>query len=246
MKYINKIGIPTPNILITDGIRLTENNNRRYERGESISIDRNIYGHKDVKDSLRNLQNHKCCYCESRITQITYGDVEHIRPKGAYKQHLGDSKNKPGYYWLAYEWNNLLLSCEICNRTYKIDHYPLVNPGTRCTSHLMDLMQEEALLIDPSIENPDDHISFRKEIMYPKTRKGKVTIKYIGLNRANLNEDRSSKLDLISKLEFAHKKYPHDDELKRVFYDTLRDSIIKNGEYSKMIEINFASYLPNL
>ena len=67
----------------------------------------------------------KCAYCESLITNNQPGDVDHYRPKG----RVMDANNKPvmittalgenphpGYYWLAYQFSNLLPSCIDCNR----------------------------------------------------------------------------------------------------------------------------------
>lgn len=90
------------------------------------------YKDPDVKKSLVKLFHEKCAYCETRVMHAQPGDVEHFRPKSAVNTKLKGianlSKNvkvppaekeeiKPGYYWLAADWNNLLLSCNTCNRT---------------------------------------------------------------------------------------------------------------------------------
>ncbi|MEZ5007772.1 MAG: hypothetical protein R2753_06420 [Chitinophagales bacterium] len=62
------------------------------------------------KKELVNSQGKKCCYCEKPIDK---GDLEHYRPKKGWKQNNGAAMTKPGYYWLAYRWRNLLLSCKI-------------------------------------------------------------------------------------------------------------------------------------
>ncbi|HEU0246381.1 MAG TPA: hypothetical protein VFR38_04775, partial [Gaiellaceae bacterium] len=56
----------------------------------------------------------KCAYCEGAWEGTAPVDVEHWRPKGGY---VADGRlKKPGYYWLAAEWLNLLPSCIDCNR----------------------------------------------------------------------------------------------------------------------------------
>ena len=70
---------------------------------KKFKFDASIYGHKTVKEALIKAQNGKCCFCESKVTHIAYGDVEHFRPKAGYKQNKNDSLCRPGYYWLAYD-----------------------------------------------------------------------------------------------------------------------------------------------
>lgn len=58
------------------------------------------YKHDDIKEALIDMFHGKCAYCESDITHIDYGHIEHFKPKGT-----------PAYYELAVEWDNLLLAC---------------------------------------------------------------------------------------------------------------------------------------
>jgi hypothetical protein len=89
---------------------------------------------KDLKDwLLENTFHQKCAYCERAISGY-YGDAEHYRPKGAVKYRTGAGtletptckildptqgrmvdRPHPGYFWLAYDWHNLLPSCVYCN-----------------------------------------------------------------------------------------------------------------------------------
>ena len=101
-----------------------------YESGHKTSLprfDSGIYGQKSVKDALQKAQHDKCAFCESKITHIAYGDVEHFRPKAGYRQEPKDPLVRPGYYWLAYEWSNLLFCCQLCNQRFKGNHFPLAD-----------------------------------------------------------------------------------------------------------------------
>jgi hypothetical protein len=89
---------------------------------------------KDLKDWLKeHVFYERCAYCERQISGY-YGDAEHFRPKGAVLCQdaagaLGcpdceivnpiDGQpltlGHPGYFWLAYDWRNLLPSCVYCN-----------------------------------------------------------------------------------------------------------------------------------
>src|ERR1043166_1757000 len=90
-----------------------------------------IYNDPDVKEALRVAQNNKCCYCERCFEDSAYLHIEHYRPKGAYKQNRRDKRRFPGYYWLAYDWDNLYLSCHPCNCSHKGDLFPLADPAER-------------------------------------------------------------------------------------------------------------------
>jgi 5-methylcytosine-specific restriction endonuclease McrA len=67
---------------------------------------------KTAKARLKAESHGKCAYCEAPTSAIAHGDVEHFRPKSVY-------------WWLAYCYDNLLFSCQICNQVFKSDHFPV-------------------------------------------------------------------------------------------------------------------------
>ena len=124
-------------------------------------VKESIYKADDVRDQLLEDQHYKCAYCESRITR-EYNDVEHYRPKSVY-------------YWLGHDWNNLLYSCDLCNRTYKKTNFPLKNEANRVTvPGSTDV--EEPLVINPAFEEPTEHIRFNRYMLVGITDEGKNTI----------------------------------------------------------------------
>ncbi len=78
-----------------------------------------IYGSKPVKRILVAAHSCKCCYCERKYDEPRHLAVEHFRPKTAVRQSNKHKEQYPGYYWLAYDWDNLLLSCHECNSDWK-------------------------------------------------------------------------------------------------------------------------------
>lgn len=95
------------------------------------------YGHPRVKDELVKMFHGKCAYCESKITVVTYGAIEHFRPKSEYPD-------------LTFEWSNLLLSCDVCNDgSHKGTNFPLDVNG-------------KSLLIDPTdgVTDLNTHLEF--------------------------------------------------------------------------------------
>jgi len=167
---------------------------------KSLAINRGIYNHATVKKALCEAQHGKCAFCESKVAAVAYGDVEHFRPKAGYQQRRTDKLKKPGYYWLAYEWPNLLYVCPICNQKHKGNLFPLARPEDRAVCHHDDLAREQPLLVDPAAEDPQGHVGFRQEVAFPRGsgRKGEVTIDVLGLNRPALMERRR---DLLRKLK---------------------------------------------
>jgi hypothetical protein len=77
------------------------------------------------------------------------------------------------------DWDNLLLSCPVCNQRYKSNLFPLANPDQRARLHTGDVAQEKPLFIHPAHEDPEQYIGFRKEIPYAinGNKVGKATIK---------------------------------------------------------------------
>jgi uncharacterized protein (TIGR02646 family) len=148
-----------------------------------------LYGHQDVRDALNKAQHGKCAFCEVIIPK-PYADanVEHWRPKGSVKQETGSKVLIPGYYWLAYDWDNLLFACLFCNRDNKGVQFPLRDPASRTRNHHGVLANEEPLLLKPD-DGTDltQHIIFRDELPVGISEEGKATIKVLGLDRLEHN-----------------------------------------------------------
>src|SRR5262245_41790699 len=68
-----------------------------------------------VKRDLRRTFNSKCGYCESIIAEDHPGQLDSFRPKQR-AVGLDGSIDEDHYWWLAYEWSNMIASCLTCNR----------------------------------------------------------------------------------------------------------------------------------
>ncbi|MCP4110196.1 MAG: hypothetical protein GY749_32515 [Desulfobacteraceae bacterium] len=226
-----------PKILQERGRRETQSICDAYNSGKrDFNFKSDIYAAKSVKNKLKKIQHDKCCFCESKISHNAYGDVEHFRPKGGYRQEENDPLTQPGYYWLAYEWTNLFLSCQLCNQRFKRNLFPLEKSGNRAINHEHDISLEDPLFIDPSLLNPEEYISFRKEIPYAidGNSRGAETIKVLGLDRRKLNEQRWEKFDIASQLYFIAMNSDSSEDRKKAqkwINKQTRDS----AEYAAMI-----------
>lgn len=134
-----------------------------------------IYKNSEIADELKNMFGGKCAYCEAIINVASFEDIEHFRPKS--EVHEGKDK-LPGYFWLAGEWENLLLSCQRCNRpgsedesaekpkkkTGKGNLFPL-RKNTKRAVYNGSLADEEPgrLLLNPCIDDPEKHLAYDDE-----------------------------------------------------------------------------------
>jgi hypothetical protein len=219
-----------PAVLLTKGRAKRDEHKAAYDKGDrSFLFDAKIYGHKTVKEALIKAQHDKCFLCESKITHIAHGDVEHFRPKAGYRQSASDKLQKPGYYWLAYEWGNLFLACQICNQVFKKNLFPLANPKARATSHKKPAAKEEPIFIDPSKEDPELFIAFRREVPFPigNNPRARATIQGLGLDRPKLNERRLERYELLRSLYMLtqmNQPEPESSRAKGLLVSMTRDS----------------------
>lgn len=257
MIRIRKPANNVPHILQTKGAAARTALEAMYDAGTKIFptkiFDSKIYGHAKVKAKLIAVQYGKCCFCEAKILHIGYGDVEHFRPKAGWVQGT-EPLNKPGYYWLAYDWNNLFLSCQLCNQQYKKNYFPLTDPAKRALSHHDCIADEDPILIHLSDNNPEDFIFYKREIAVSinENAKGDATILRTGLNRTELKDHRREKLKLLERLYNLAKNHPATPpELKNQAVETVRgyynDSQLDSTEYASMLRCFFkANPIANL
>jgi len=171
------------------------------------------YKHEKNKTALKNASFDKCMYCESIITDIDFGQVEHFRPK---------DENK--YPHLEFEWGNLGFVCPKCNNSKN------------------NKFDESTPYIDPYKDEPEKHFTFCGPAIKPLKgcERAELSIIDIDLNRTELIERRSSRLDSV------------DDSISKCYRTkntTLREKALtellkekeSNSEYSLMIKVYFNS-----
>jgi uncharacterized protein (TIGR02646 family) len=130
-----------------------KNNPRPFNNGKyAFSFD---YGRRKFREKLLSIQGSKCCFCEKPLHN---GAIEHFRPKAAWQQATENPFNRPGYYWLAYSWDNMLISCTECNSSGQKGNLFPIN-GARGI-YPSDCSTEDKVLINPTSEDPSICISF--------------------------------------------------------------------------------------
>ena len=137
--------------------------------------------------ALFELFHGKCAFCESRVDPDMRGILDHFRPKWATRG-LGSEYAPNHYWWLAFAWDNLYLSCPSCNK-HRGPRFPV--RGRRIDGPNEDPSSEEPLLLDPCSDHPDEHLRFDESgHVEPRSERGDITINLVALNRSDLVERR--------------------------------------------------------
>lgn len=225
---------------IIDKVKKNDNKNSgvnsKYYRGEN----------SEVVKLLQVLYYCKCAFCESKLIKP---DIEHFRPQGLNK-----------YYWLGYEWTNILPICSTCNET-KNEDFPIAGKSScdvnqfltdknelskdSCSLISTILIKEKPLLIHPEIDIPKSFISF-----LPNGRlegidsdgKGETTIITYGLNDIKMGSERVERGDLV-----RNRKRILDDLIEAIsdglnrYIETLV-SVDEQIESLKPKQYNFSKY----
>lgn len=165
------------------------------------------YKSPDVVASLNRTFAFKCAYCESVYAALQPVDIEHYRPKSAVDEN--GQLMRPGYYWLAATWSNLLPSCIDCNRRRyhdlpqagrisrgKANLFPIANPSQRAKKPGQERF-ERRLLLNPCTDWPNRHLEFIQEgavraalIDGKPSPQGRSSIEVYGLDRPGLVLER--------------------------------------------------------
>jgi len=165
---------------------------------------------------LETVFEQKCAYCQCDLSGHAPMHAEHWRPKNAVTElsDLADGATRlavkrdgvahPGYWWLAYDWRNIVPACDSCNTGgAKGTLFPI--SGTRAFApedgaHPQELDRMEApRLLHPFFgEDPCDHIGFYVDgTAYARkgSELGRATIKVMDLNREGLVAKRRQRQD---------------------------------------------------
>lgn len=176
-------------------------------RGMNKTV-RDKYNHAQVKTALKKMYSGKCCYCENKIGEEGYENIEHLKPKSL-----------PQFHCLTFDWSNLHWCCEKCNK----------RKGAKWNTHYP--------IVDPTKDNPLHHIDINVITgeLEAKTRRGRRTINDPDLNRIELVEARKA---IIYKLNEIHLMVLSTPTLKddQHFKNLLHSFIQENIEFSSLMQ----------
>jgi uncharacterized protein (TIGR02646 family) len=161
------------------------------EQERNIIIDANEGLWGELKDFLFDISYGKCWYSESK-ENYSHLHVDHYRPK---KKAIGlDKKDKGGYWWLAFKWQNYRL-CGNVGNVRKKDKFPVKT--NKATTPNCNIEDEIPYFLDPTEFEDTLKITFNcAGEMMPIDNNGwhyeqaQYTIKHLNLNFGNLKEAR--------------------------------------------------------
>ncbi len=223
--------LPTPNYLTRETVSSKKRQLKvRIDGGEKLSSQDfdSYWRSKSVRKPLWTVHHGKCAYCERRRDMTRDSDIEHYRPK----TEVTEDQNHPGYWWLAYEWTNYLISCKRCNQQYKMNKFPLLPRSPRASRPEDDISSERPVLLNPFDDDPETCVTFDWErgagvyvtaIGTDEDGRGAGTIQIVGLNDPQLMEERAENLRLLENLAQSMKNATSNGD--RVSAESLADEI---------------------
>lgn len=192
-----------------------------------------VYKTPALKQILKDLTHGKCAYCELDFLAGSRADIEHFRPKGAINVFENENDSKlifPGYYWLAADWDNLLWSCQLCNRRNKLtelgeaeekgigkkNRFPVHPPTKRVRSHNDPISREKdlALLIHPYFDKPDKHFDYHVDI---GEKFGLITEKLLAPDKPDPRAKASIPVFALNRTDLAAKRAEEGLVLQALF-----------------------------
>lgn len=203
----------------------TKQDIRRAQRKKENA--QNKYRHREIKNRLVEMFHGKCAYCESKITAITYGHIEHFYPKGTYVDK-------------TFEWSNLLLACDICNDAgHKGTKFPLDSNAT-------------PLLIDPTdgITEPAEHLNFSWDAetylasVYGRDERGQTVERIFDLNGVNGRKELIKHRSRYVKMLFACLKFAQLGNPEALAI--LQEACQADTQYSAFALEHIAPHIPEI
>lgn len=188
---------------------------------------------RSLKDTLADISNDRCWYCETGIPR-TDNAVDHYRPKGRVKGVRLNTADKTlenyaiqpehlGYKWVAYDLENFRFSCQHCNEYRKnlrgtaggkTSYFPLVNEPARAYDAL-DQDNEIPALLDPCEVLDWTLLSFDKSgkpfSRFPagshEDLKVRLSILIYHLDQQSLNSSRAAQWSQVQPIVEDTKKW---------------------------------------
>lgn len=158
----------------------------------------------ELKEVFESLSHNKCWYSDTK-NLFSYMQVDHYRPKWRVKDL--DWTEREGYWWLAYDYSNYILSWWVWNNR-KNDKFYLKDGSFICSCETDNIEEEEPLLLNPTklsdtlliyVDKEGFIISKDLENLSDTLRVDK-TVEILNLNFKKLQEERKKKINEAERL----------------------------------------------
>jgi hypothetical protein len=196
---------------------------------------------KIAKPALKKLFHNKCAYCESQVGSTRYGNVDHFRPKRDAAGLDKSDIDPEHYWWLAYDWDNYLLSCPVCNQKWKLAYFPVQEIPRKLPP--VEDPPETPLLLNPFFgEDPAKHLEFGwygEITAYKKSEYGRTTIDVCGLDRQNLRDARELNVGRAHELVEQYRDPGENDPVYITHLLDLYRLLLPSQPHSGLVRIIF-------
>lgn len=125
---------------------------------QRFTFDDELLRSPELQEALWALSSGKCAYCESLLGAERPLVADQFRPPLAAMDLKGEV-SIDHYWWLAYEWDNLLPSCAECSRS-KGSRFPVEAKRAQPPARGEELARERPLVLDPRLDEPQPHLVF--------------------------------------------------------------------------------------
>jgi len=233
MRFVDRSEVNCPSILSNNEARSYRNHVSEYleSRRSDIRPSRppnEIFKDKELSSSLKILFRKKCAYCETFITPAEGNNVDHFRPWAGAERENGHVDFKH-YCWLAFEWDNLYLTCHACARSKK-DHFPVFRVGEIRASIAKLRRYEGPGLLDPCFDHPERHLSIDSNgWLFGQSQRGAVTVNLLDLNRYELVAARRHVVEMLTELVKISRSKPGELEARQNVSLLLGEDMEFNG-----------------
>jgi hypothetical protein len=262
--HVDRSRVPAPKVLGSARAQEAKRRDEAFFRDPATAVkarhafDVSVYTHSDVKHALRALFLDKCAYCEQRLDPYVPAGIDHFRPINTAVNL--DGSQSVGYWWLAYEWSNIYLSCQKCS-SMKANRFPVDGPRTappkqgEVTLERMAeaLRSEIALLLDPcGPEELGEELQFRGHGgVEGATRRGEVTVSVFSLNREDLVRRRRESAQQVNSAlyRFGRERFKYSEitrplaRTRQEFESFARRIFDPAGEFTQAVLQQFARWV---
>jgi len=187
---------------------------------------------KRMVKEIKSIYSNKCGFCESKLYESVY--IEYYRPKSKY-------------YWLFYEWSNIIPVCHACNvrrgNRFEIEGEEILEPQENreeWRANSESFLSEKPLLFHPEIDYPENYLYFTNDgYIHSDEHRGEYTIETCNLNRESLVVRRKDIIDnFFKKLEYLvlllNKGLTSDEIIKisEPIFKELEEASDRSNEFS--------------
>ncbi|HEE9035384.1 TPA: AAA family ATPase [Bacillus cereus] len=172
-----------------------------------------------LKEFIKRYFSGKCSYCEIRLEELPI-EIGFYRPINGALNTMDGQFHPDHYKWLKNQEDNIFSICVECKRA-KSNRFPVDGDVVSIHADERRLWKERRLLLHPCRDHPERHLVYDENgLIYSKSKKGKITIDVLNLNRSMLVEKRSKEY-----FEFNNLCHLFSIEKEKVYLERILEEV---------------------